>query len=99
MRLAEVDFVRPDVEHERRHGDGEEQLEEHGSFRSETASHTRTIITSVALMRAAAVWPLRSCISRAASEVMMEVMRWPSISRTTLASRPEILTSTIWPTS
>jgi hypothetical protein len=36
--------------------------------------YTRTIITSIELMRAAAVWPLDSSISRAASAVMMEVI-------------------------
>ena len=56
-------------------GDSEEQLVERGSFGRRAPSHTRSIMTSVDLMRAAAVWPLRSCISRAASAVMMEVMR------------------------
>ncbi len=36
--------------------------------------YTRTIMTSVDFIRAAAVWPLRNCISRAASAVMMEVI-------------------------
>ena len=36
-------------------------------------------MTSVDLMRAPAVWPLRSCISRAASAVMMEVICWSPI--------------------
>jgi len=58
-------------------------------------------MTSVDFMRAAAVWPLRSCISRTASAVMMEVMRCggrEAISRTTLARRPASLTSTMVPT-
>ena len=42
---------------------------------------TRVIMTSVDFMRAAAVWPLRSCISRTASAVMMEVMRWARAGR------------------
>jgi hypothetical protein len=60
-------------------------------------------MTSVDFIRAAASWPLRSCISLTASAVMMEVMRWARggspISRTTLASRPLILTSTMVPIS
>jgi len=56
-------------------------------------------MTSVDLTSAAAVWPLRSCISRTASAVMMDVMRCSPMARTTLASRPSILISTIFPTS
>ena len=44
-------------------------------------------MTSVDLMSAPAVWPLRSCISRAASEVMMEVICWSPILRTTWAEQ------------
>lgn len=36
--------------------------------------YTRTIITSVDFISAAAVCPFRNCISRAASEVMIEVI-------------------------
>ncbi len=56
-------------------------------------------MTSVDLMSAPAVWPLRSCISRAASAVMMEVICWSPILRMTWAKRPLILTSAMVPTS
>lgn len=77
-------------------------MDGHPGVRGSTlTSQTRVIMTSVDFMRAAAVWPLRSCISRTASAVMMEVMRCggrEAISRTTLARRPASLTSTMVPT-
>ena len=47
-----------------------------GGFANDCA-YTRTIITSVDLMSAAALSPRWSRISRAASAVIMEVMCWP----------------------
>lgn len=38
------------------------------------SSYTRKIMTSVALMRAAAAWPGLSCISRADLAVMIDVI-------------------------
>ena len=49
---------------------------------------TRTIMTSVDLMRAAAVWPFSRRISRAASAVMMDEMRCPPMDSLTWASKP-----------
>ena len=50
--------------------------------------YMRTIITSVALMSAAAACPFSRRISRAASAVMIEEMRWPPIESFTYANRP-----------
>jgi len=62
-------------------------------------SHTRRIITSVALMRAAAAWPGLSCISRADLAVMMEMICWFPIESVTSAMSPLMRTSSIRPTS
>src|SRR5208282_1768890 len=50
--------------------------------------HTRRIITSVALIRAAAVCPSFSCISRAEVAVMIDVICCPPIEILTSAIRP-----------
>ena len=62
-------------------------------------SQTRKIITSVALIRAAAVCPGFSCISRAEREVMIDVIRWPPSEISTSASKPLMRTALIRPTS
>jgi hypothetical protein len=61
--------------------------------------HTRKIMTSVAFMRAAAVCPGFSCISRADLAVMIEMICWPPIEISTSAIRPLIRTASIRPTS
>jgi len=50
--------------------------------------YRRVIITDVAFISAAAVCPLRSCISLAASAVMIEVMRCSPMASTTCARIP-----------
>jgi hypothetical protein len=57
------------------------------------------IMTSVALMRARAGSPGLRARSRAASAVMMAVMRWAPTASTTLARRPSMTTSTMVPVS
>lgn len=62
-------------------------------------AYTRRIMTSVALMRAAAAWPGLSCISRAERAVMIDVICWFPIESVTSAMRPLIRTSSMRPTS
>jgi len=57
------------------------------------------IITSVDLMRAAAIWPFFRRNSRTASAVMMEVMYCSPMDRVTWARRPLIFMSVIRPMS
>ena len=61
--------------------------------------YTRRIITSVALMRAAAVCPALSCISRAELAVIIDVICWPPIEIFTSAIRPLMRTDSMRPTS
>ena len=60
---------------------------------------TRSTITSVDLISAATVSPFFSCISRAASAVIIEVMICPPMERRTWASNPSIFRSTMRPTN
>ena len=60
---------------------------------------TRRIITSVALISAAAVCPAFNCISRAELAVMIDVMCWPPIEILTSAIRPLMRTESMRPTS
>ena len=60
---------------------------------------TRKIITSVAFMRAAAVCPALSCISRAELAVIIDVICWSPIEIFTSAIRPLVRTLSILPTS
>ncbi len=60
---------------------------------------TRRIITSVAFMRAAAVCPGFSRISRAELAVIIDVICWPPIEIFTSAIRPLMRTVSIRPTS
>jgi hypothetical protein len=70
-----------------------------GSSAASSARHTRRIITSVDLIRAAADWPFFNPISRADLEVMIDVMYWPPIDSVTSAISPLIRTSSIRPTN
>ena len=57
------------------------------------------IITSVALIRAAAVWPFFSCISRTAPDVISDVMSCPPTDSVTWPTSPLTRTSTMRPTN
>src|SRR5271166_1791211 len=68
-------------------------------FHLTRSCHTRRIITSVALIKAAAVCPGLSCISRAEVAVIMDVICWPPIEIFTSAIKPLIRTESTRPTS
>ena len=61
--------------------------------------YIRMIITSVDLISAATVSPSFKRISRTASAVMIDVIRWSPIDRVTWAIRPLTLMSVTRPTS
>ena len=59
--------------------------------------YTRTIITSVDLIKAAALSPTFRRISRTASAVIIDVIFWPPMESVTWAINPSILISVMRP--
>ena len=70
-----------------------------GDVSCHLAGQIRRIITSVALISAAAAWPGFSCISRAERDVMMDVICWLPMESVTSAISPLMRTPSIRPTS
>ena len=66
---------------------------------ADASRHTRKIMTSVALMRAAAVWPGLRPISRAELAVMTEVICWPPTEILISAISPLMRTRSMRPTN
>lgn len=66
---------------------------------SEGLRYGRTIMTSVDFTMVVTVWPCFRCISRTASAVMIDVIRWPPTETLTWAIRPLTLMSVTRPTS
>src|ERR1700693_1875641 len=75
------------------------QGQDQSKNKSKVSHDTRRIITSVALIRAAAVCPGFNCISRAERAVMMDTICLSPIEMATSAIRPLMRTESIRPTS
>jgi len=83
----------------RRKGDVSFHTSQFHTSPSSYPHQTRRIMTSVALMRAAAVWPAFNCISLAELAVMIEVICWAPMEILTSAIRPLMRTESMRPTS